>query len=591
MNTEKLKGGAGSPTDIKYLNQLEDEENMEAFHFEQVNDKKLAQRRERGYPAIDQDDEAFADIEAGKPNPFIFVITVLVSFSGFLFGYDTGYISSALTSIGTDLGGHQLSDGDESLITSATSLGALLGGIIAGSIADAIGRKWVTLFANTLFVVGAAVQTGSHEVWPMIGGRFIMGWGVGIASLVAPLYLSEMAPSRFRGRLVILNVLAITSGQVIAYAIGAGLAHVHNGWRIQVGLSMLPALVQTVIFVFMPETPRYLVQHNKIDQARKVIRFIYTPGGGVVLPEAVVERKIRLLQQYSTVLVGPDENPTFFNNLKAASRKLYGISGNFRALVIACGLQGIQQLSGFNSLMYFSSSLFQTVGFDNPTAVSLIISGTNMAFTIVAFLLIDLIGRRRILLCSIPIMAGALVLAAIAFHFLPDNATGANPWAIIILISMMVYVASYASGIGNVPWQQSELFPIEVRGLGTSMSTMTNWGGNLIISSTYLKMMDSITPSGTFGFFAAMCACGWIFVLMVYPETAYLTLESVQVILKEKFDIKLSYRMSAAARREFREEALRKKDHSEHKVTLRKKDPVDVSEKMDTVTEITPEQQ
>ncbi|KAK7204812.1 Myo-inositol transporter [Myxozyma melibiosi] len=493
--------------------------------------------------AVDHEVAAGVDIESGRPNPFVFLLVILVSFSGFLFGYDTGYISGALTSMGTDLG-HELSDGDESFITSATSLGALLGGIIAGSLADVLGRKWVTLGANTLFIIGAAIQTASHTVWTMIAGRFIMGWGVGIASLIAPLYISEMAPSRFRGRLVILNVLAITGGQVIAYAIGAGLESVDNGWRILVGLGILPAAVQMAMFILMPETPRFLVSRGRTEEAKRVIRWIYSPRNAVV-SEDLVEKKVKLLEIFNN-----EQHPEWSRarRLRYAVRQLVVIPENMRAVIIACMLQGIQQFSGFNSLMYFSSSLFAMVGFNHPTAVSIIVAGTNMAFTIIAFILIDRIGRRRILLFTIPCMAISLVIAAIAFHYLPANATGSNPWAICILVFMMCYVASYASGIGNVPWQQSELFAMQVRGLGTSLATATNWAGNLVISSTYLTMMDNITPSGTFGLFAGLCMLGWIGVLFMYPETAYLTLEDIQGLLKGGFGIKKSQKMSREQR-------------------------------------------
>ncbi|KAK9357989.1 general substrate transporter [Lipomyces starkeyi] len=483
------------------------------------------------------------DIEDGQPNPFVFLLTILVSFSGFLFGYDTGYVSGALVAIGTDLG-REITSSDKEFITSATSLGALLGGIIAGTLADVLGRKWVTIGANTLFVVGAALQTGAHTVWTMIGGRFIMGWGVGIASLIAPLYISEMAPSRFRGRLVILNVLAITGGQVIAYAIGAGLQSLQNGWRLLVGLGIIPAVAQMIMFIYMPETPRYLVRRGQIEKARNVVRWIYS-SRNLEVDEEVVVKKVKLLEIYNN-----DQHPEWsgYNRFKYSLKQLYFVPGHFRALVIACGLQGIQQLCGFNSLMYFSATIFEVVGFNKPTAVSLIVAGTNMAFTILAFLLIDIIGRRRILLCTVWGMSAALVLNAVAFHFLPPNATQSDPWAIVILLAMMLYVAFYAAGIGNVPWQQSELFPMGVRGLGTSMATATNWGGNLIIGSTFLTMMDRITPSGTFGFYAGLCLFGEVFVYFFYPETSYLTLEDIQGVLKDGFNVKRSNQMSREAK-------------------------------------------
>nr|SIP56008.1 putative Sugar Porter [Yarrowia alimentaria] len=493
------------------------------------------------------------NLEAEKISPFVFILVALASISGFLFGYDTGYVSGALVVIKEDLG-KALTNGDKELITSATSLGALLGGVIAGAMCDFFGRKWVITFANILFLVGAAIQCGAHTVWTMIGGRFVMGWGVGIASLCAPLYISELAPTRIRGRLVVLNVLAITAGQLVAYAIGAGMAHVNQGWRILVGLSMVPAFAQMVMFIFMPETPRYLVRKNRLEEARAVLARTYA-----TTDDALVDAKLRELmlhnQYKETGLSAPQRARNTF-------RELYGVPSNLRALIIACGLQGIQQFCGFNSLMYFSATIFEVVGFDNATAVSIIVAGTNFVFTIVAFMVIDRIGRRRILLGTIWGMSLGLVVNAIAFHFL-DKEKANNPkhevdkehisgWAYVVLVAQLVYVAFYATGIGNVPWQQSELFPISVRGIGTGMATATNWAGSLIVSSTFLTMLENITPTGTFSFYAGLCAVGEVFVYFLYPETSGMDLEQIQQLLTGGFNIKESIRLSDEAKRGYK---------------------------------------
>ncbi|KAG5359996.1 Myo-inositol transporter 2 [Yarrowia sp. C11] len=493
------------------------------------------------------------NLEAEKISPFVFVLVALASISGFLFGYDTGYVSGALVVIKEDLG-RALSNGDKELITASTSLGALLGGVIAGALCDFFGRKWVITFANILFLVGAAIQCGAHTVWTMIGGRFVMGWGVGIASLCAPLYISELAPTRIRGRLVVLNVLAITGGQLVAYGIGAGMAHVHQGWRILVGLSMVPAFVQMVIFVFMPETPRYLVRKDKIAEAKKVLAKTYATND-----DAMLDRKLHELMLHNAY---KESGLTTVQRAKNTMKELYMVPSNLRALIIACGLQGIQQFCGFNSLMYFSATIFEVVGFDNATAVSIIVAGTNFVFTIVAFMVIDRIGRRRILLGTIWGMSLGLVVNAIAFHFL-DKQKEQNPnhaldkehisgWAYVVLVAQLVYVAFYATGIGNVPWQQSELFPISVRGVGTGMATATNWAGSLIVSSTFLTMLENITPTGTFSFYAGLCALGEVFVWFLYPETSGMDLEQIQQLLTGGFNIKESMRLSDEAKRGYK---------------------------------------
>ncbi|CAN6665509.1 myo-inositol transporter 1 [Trichomonascus vanleenenianus] len=479
-------------------------------------------------------------IEVRSVSRMMMALTVLTSFCGFLFGYDTGYISGALVVIGRDLSNRTLSTGDKELITSATSLGALIFALVGGPLADFVGRKWTITGANVLFIAGAICQVCAHTVWTMIAGRFVMGAGVGIASLVAPMYISEMAPSRVRGRLIVINVLAITGGQLIAYAIGAGLAHVANGWRIMVGLSLVPAVVQMVLFVLMPETPRFLVRRGRLDDAKAVLSRVYKDS-----TEQEIAAKVDDLVFHTTSsIAGEEDGRPWYQRLAKKLQDLHFVPCNLRALVIACGLQGIQQFSGWNSLMYFSATVFESVGFDDPTAVSIIISGTNFVFTIVAFLIIDKIGRRRMLLCTVWGMALGLVLNAIAFHFLPDNATTQGTpmsgWAIVVIISMLIYAAFYATGIGNVPWQQSEMFAMDVRSVGSAFATATNWAGSLIVSSTFLTMLNNITPTGTFAFYAGLCVLGELFVYFLYPETAGMTIEEVQGLLSGGFNVKLS---------------------------------------------------
>jgi MFS transporter, SP family, solute carrier family 2 (myo-inositol transporter), member 13 len=492
-----------------------------------------------------------------KPSLLVIFLTFLASISGFMFGYDTGYISSALVSIGHDFG-HPLSYGQEQFITASTSLGALIFSILSGIFVDFFGRKPLLMFSNIMFVVGAIIQCASHDVWTMIGGRFVMGFGVGIGSLIAPLYISELAPSRFRGRLVVLNCLGITGGQLVAYGIGAGLTHVNNGWRILVGLSMIPPAIQFISFCFLPDTPRFLIMHGKLDEAEKVLIKTH-PGVSV----EHIRMKIIDLQEEEV----EEGFATCRNPLKKwwlTVVELHKVPSNFRALFLGCALQAIQQFTGFNSLMYFSSTIFKAIGFNNSTAVSLIVAGTNFVFTVVAFFIIDKVGRRKMLLISLPFMIAFLVMNAIGFHFINikfnDNDAIVNgnihPWGDVIIVMMIGFVASYAVGIGNVPWQQSEMFPQKVRGVGISYATASNWAGSLIISSTFLTMLKNITPTGTFSLFAGFGLLSFILIIFCYPELSNLELEEVQDILTGGFHIQKSVKLAKARKNGIRAEIL-----------------------------------
>lgn len=522
-----------------------DQSHENPFNDNAVSYSNYSSTRTNGY--LQQGASHHDDELDSKPSPLVHVLTLLASISGFMFGYDTGYISSALVVIGDDLG-KTLTYSNKEYITSATSLGALISAIFAGILADIFGRKSMIMFSNVLFIAGASIQCAAHGLWVMISGRFIMGLGVGFGSLLAPLYISELAPTKYRGRLVVINVLAVTGGQLIAYAIGAGIDKVHNGWRILVGLSMIPCTIQMVMFIFMPDTPRYLIMKNRLEELSQVLQRIYK-GADV----SAIEAKVQELHLLNSEATGNNVLSRTWNCIK----EIHSVPSNLRALIIGCGLQGIQQFTGWNAFMYFSATIFETIGFNNPTLVSIIIAGTNFLFSLVAFFVIDRVGRRRILLLGLPLMMASLILCSILFHFLGitfDNGTavtdgdGVSAWGIIVIVSMIIFASSYAVGIGNVPWQQSELFPQKVRGIGASYATATNWTGSLVISATFLTMLESITPTGTFALFASLTFVSLLFVYFLYPELTGLELEEVQTVLTGGFNIRMSLQMSKSRR-------------------------------------------
>jgi SP family myo-inositol transporter-like MFS transporter 13 len=357
----------------------------------------------------------------------------------------------------------------------------------------------------------------------------------------------------------VVSSLFITGGQVVAYIVGWLFSEKLHGWRWMVGLGALPAAIQFVMLFLLPETPRYLVKAGQIQQARKVLGRVYkTDENGTKLVNAVLRRVEKEIEEEEDAagLRGTHDMAKSgwrakMDRIQDNFSQLVAIGGNRRALIIACMLQAFQQLCGFNSLMYFSATIFRLVGFESPTLTSLSIAITNFLFTLVAFHYIDRIGRRRILLWSIPIMIIGLALCAIAFLFinLPTEEASATAiagnnkiWPLIILFSMITYVAGYAIGMGNVPWQQSELFPLSVRSLGSAMSTATNWGSNTFIGITFLPMMNVFTPVGTFALYAGVCMIAEIVIWRIYPETAGLGLEDVGGLLKDGFGVGNSVR-------------------------------------------------
>ncbi|OQV06241.1 hypothetical protein CLAIMM_10839 [Cladophialophora immunda] len=500
-------------------------------------------------------------------NAFIWVLTVSACVSGLLFGYDTGVISSTLISIGTDLSSRHLTTLDKGLITSCTSLFALVASPVAGVLADRVGRKNIILFADALFTLGALWQAVTVSVWGMILGRSIVGLAIGGASLIVPLYISELAPSHLRGRLVTVSLLFITGGQVIAYLVGWAFSNMRGGWRWMVGLGCAPALAQLVMLAFMPETPRYLAKVQRETEARAVLKRVYhgmADNTTNIVNETIHAIKKELLDEeeaHVQLRQSAQSKASFLISPTLQSLLLH--PPHARALTITCTLQALQQLCGFNSLMYFSATIFQLLGFQSPTLTSLSVAGTNFLFTIAAFHLIDRLGRRRILLLTIPVMVLALLLCAGAFTFVPlhsgdriettvDSPSGTSvpqlP-AIAILIAMLLYVSTYAMGLGPVPWQQSELFPLSVRSLGSSLATATNWLCNTVVGLTFLPMMDFLGAQWTFVTYAGICALGWVVVWWIYPETMGLRLEEVGELLKNGWGVDESLERLERSRR------------------------------------------
>ncbi|KEF52815.1 uncharacterized protein A1O9_11232 [Exophiala aquamarina CBS 119918] len=518
---------------------------MPPLHDDSAADAPLITARE-GEDEDDSHSASTATFESSG-NAFVWALTLSACVSDLLFGFDTGVISGTLVSIGTDLSSRTLTTLDKGLITSCTSLFALIASPVAGVLGDKWGRKNIILGADALFTIGALWQAFTSSVWGMILGRSIVGLAIGGASLIVPLYISELAPGHLRGRLVTVSLLFITGGQVVAYVIGWVFSARVSGWRWMVGLGAVPAIAQLFMLLVMPETPRYLAKAQRETEAKAVLAKVYsgmTVDTTKLVNQTMLAIKKEILdEEEAHISIKSTSGSRFF---PPTLQSLLLHPPHTRALTITCCLQALQQACGFNTLMYFSATIFQLLRFTSPTLTSLSVAGTNFIFTIVAFYLIDRVGRRKILLITIPFMVVALLACAASFTFvhLPSNDDGSDgdsrlP-AISILFSILLYVSTYATGLGVVPWQQSEMFPLSVRSVGSSLATATNWGCNTIVGLTFLPMMDLLTPQWTFACYAVVCAVGWCVIWRIYPETMGLALEEVGDLLKDGWGVKES---------------------------------------------------
>ena len=492
------------------------------------------------------------DIETTAQGKYTWLVAVTASIGGMLFGYDTGIISAVLVYLDSDLG-HELTSSQKELITSLCSAGAFVGAVIAGITADRYGRKVAIYAGCILFTIGAVIQAASYSLGQMAAGRLIVGFGVGSAAMIVPLYLAEIAPAKVRGRMIGLNNMSITGGQVISYAIGAAFAGTPHGWRYMVGLGGVPSVTLACLLPFCPESPRQLVYNGKIQEARAVVQKIFKHAS-----TEQVEAKVGLIE------AGVNHNMEQLDHKSrwAAIKELHVVPRNFRALVCACGLSVVSQMSGFNTLMYYSSTLFALVGFSNPVVVGLVVAGTNFVMTVVNAALVDPWGRRKLLISTVWGMSAGLLGVAVAFKFIPIDTetlavttTTVSAPAIVVLVFIVWFVFFYGVSVGNTAWMSTDFFPQEVRAMGTMWLTCTNWGSNLIVSSTFLTMMKSLTPSGAFGFYAAICFIGWVLIILFYPEVSGLTLEEVNEVFSHGFGVKYASQLRKTRRAAAKEDA------------------------------------
>ncbi|KAL4923896.1 general substrate transporter [Aspergillus undulatus] len=469
-------------------------------------------------------------------SPYVWMVALTASIAGMLFGYDTGIISAVLVYIKDALGGRHLDNSEKELITSLCSGGAFFGAIFAGNTADRWGRKSAIYLGCVLFVIGAVLQGAAYTIAQMAVGRIVVGFGVGSAAMVVPLYVAEIAPSKARGRLIGLNNVSITGGQVIAYAIGAAFASVPHGWRVMVGLGGLPPIIMACLMPFCPESPRHLVYKGRLEEARAVLQKLYR-GATEVQIDAVL----------ASIHAGCEEARAISGDEGGWAKivRLHTVPSNFRALLCACGLMVLSQISGFNTLMYYSSTIFSLVGFTSPTAVGLVVAGTNFLTTFVNMMLVDRVGRRRLLLCTVWGMCAGLIAVSVAFSFIDIdlNSTEIAPQAItapaiVVLVFIIWFVLFYGISVGNTAWMSADFFPLEVRAMGTMWMTCSSWASNVIVSSTFLSMTNAMTMAGTFGFYAGINGVSYILIFFFYPEVSGLVLEEIKEVFEHGFGVK-----------------------------------------------------
>ncbi|WVF72568.1 hypothetical protein IAT40_007385 [Kwoniella sp. CBS 6097] len=468
-------------------------------------------------------------------------LILAAAIAGFLFGYDTAVVGVALPLIGTDLG-KVLSSADQEIITAGTTIGAIFGSAILGSFADKWGRKWCITIADIFFTVGAVLIASSYSLAQIIVGRIVLGVGVGGAAVIAPMYITELAPTAYRGRCIGVNALFIPVGQVIADAIGAGVQNMKHGWRFLFALGVVPSAIQLCLMHWLPESPRVSILRGKTEQAREAMRKVYKDA-----PEAQIDFKVRVAEEYVAATTKMQRDLTF--SQRAA--KLWKTKAYRRPIITVAGLQFFAQLSGFNALLYYAGTLFGLLGLSNPALGGLIPSGVNAFFLFIGMCLVDRVGRRGLLVWCVPVMIAGLVWCIVAFYFmcrptgglLDTSFTYSTLHVGVVIGGIVIFVIGYGMSYSHLSWYQSEFLALEIRAAGSAIAATTCWVANLIVSVSYLSELETLTPAGTYGLYLGFVVVGYIFVLFCYPESKGLSIDEIATVFHDGFGIKKSAEM------------------------------------------------
>ncbi|XP_030469714.1 sugar transporter ERD6-like 6 isoform X2 [Syzygium oleosum] len=443
---------------------------------------------------------------SGSVSVSVLLCVLIVALGPIQFGFACGYSSPTEDDIISDLG---LSLSQYSIFGSLVNVGAMIGAILSGHMAEYIGRKGSLMIAAVPNVIGWLAISFAKDSLFLYIGRLLGGFGVGVISYVVPVYIAEISPQNMRGTLGSVNQLSVTMGVLLAYLFGLFVS-----WRILAILGSLPCLILILGLFFIPESPRWLA---KMGLTKEFVASLQVLRG--------FDTDISLeVDEIKSSVASTNKTTIGFGELK---QKRYWFP-----LMVGIGLLMLRQLSGINGVLFYATTIFESAGISSSDVATVGVGAIQVLATTATTWLPDKAGRRLLLIVSSSTMTLSLLLVAVAFYMEGSASEDSKLYSVMGILSvvgLVAFVVAFALGMGSVPWViMSEILPANIKGLAGSMATLANWMTTWIITVTANSLLDW-SAGGTFTIYTVVAACTVVFVILFVPETKGRTLEEIQL--------------------------------------------------------------